>query len=74
MGPWSRFLLRPIGLPWLAIWPVLYGVWWAKGVAGNPYLRRRGGKVFLNHALTYIVAWLVLAKILFAPGALRGLL
>jgi hypothetical protein len=74
VGPWSRFVLRPVNLPWLAIWAVLYGVWWAKGVAGNPYLRRRGGTVFLAHALTYIVAWLVLTKLLFAPGALRGLL
>ncbi len=74
LGSWAGFLAGRPEPPWLVVWAALYGFWWAVGAAGNPYLRRRGATVFLAHALTYIAAWLLLAKLLFNPGGLRELL
>jgi hypothetical protein len=52
----------------------LYGIWWACGVAANPYLRRRGLDVFVVNAAAYCVAWRVLTGVLFNPGGLEWLL
>jgi hypothetical protein len=75
-GPrWWTHLLEQAPRPvWLVLWAALYGCWWAMGVAGNPFLRRRGWAVFLAHALGYITVWLIVAKVLFDPGDLQELL
>jgi hypothetical protein len=53
---------------------VPYGVWWAAGVAANPYLRRRGVGVFVGYTALFYVAWFIVARFAFPPGGLWGLL
>lgn len=73
-GRWTPpgYLLRDV--PPFSVPAALYGIWWAKGVARNPYLGKRGFGVYLAHAVGYCSAWLILAKFLFDPGELRALL
>ena len=52
----------------------LYSIWWARGVCVNPYLRVRGLKVFLVNWFVFMTMWLVLTKLLLAPGPLVDLL
>lgn len=60
-------------VPPLILFATSYGVWWAAGVAGNPYLRRRGLGVFLLNAVSFVVAYYLLAEVVF-PGPLVELL
>ncbi|MEW6253615.1 MAG: hypothetical protein AB1716_23465, partial [Planctomycetota bacterium] len=72
IGALAEYEVRPAGfLPGLA---ALYGLWWARGVAAEPYLARRGPVVFLLHAALYAVAWIVLWQVLLSPAGLEGLL
>jgi len=57
-----------------AVLAVAYGLWWAMGVSGNPYVRHRGFKSFIGHAIVFGLAWTVLARVVFPAGPLRGLL
>ena len=68
-----RFLVPAPPIPPVFL-VVVYGFWWAAGVAANPYLRQRGATVFVRHLLLYFVVWFVLAKVLFNPGPLGFLL
>ena len=75
--PWPG---RGFRVPWYPATPpvvllaVVYGVWWAAGVAVNVYLRRRGFREFVAHAVLYVVSWLVLVGLFFRPGPLTSLL
>jgi hypothetical protein len=73
---WRSLLPRLLlgDVPPFVVLAVPYALWWAKGVARNPYLRRRGFGVYLAHAVGYCSAWVILARFLFDPGELRGLL
>jgi hypothetical protein len=53
---------------------LIYGFWWAAGVAANPYLRRRGPAVFAINFALYITSWIVITRFLYPPGALGDLL
>jgi len=53
---------------------LLYALWWARGVAANPYLRRRGVWVFLGNAALYLAAWLLLTVVLFPVREFQCLL
>ncbi len=57
-----------------AVLAVAYGLWWAMGVSSNPYVRHRGFKWFIGHAIVFGLAWTALTRVLFPPGPLRGLL
>lgn len=67
--------LQRLGLPAVPTLgaALLYGLWWARGCAVHPYLKRRGTQVWLLHVALYAGAWLV-ARILFVPGKLEYLL
>ena len=60
--------------PPLLLLAVPYGLWWASGVAVNPYLGTRGWKVFLVHSAAFLGAWLLLTRVVFAAGPLESLL
>ncbi len=51
-----------------------YGVWWAAGMAANPYNRARTLGVFVRFALLYAGSWAIIAWVLFPAGALDSLL
>ncbi len=51
-----------------------YGVWWAAGMAANPYNRARTLRTFLGFALLYAGSWAIMAWVLFPAGALEALL
>lgn len=51
-----------------------YGVWWAAGMAANPYNRARTLGAFLGFALLYAGSWAIMAWVLFPAGALDSLL
>jgi hypothetical protein len=53
---------------------LLYGLWWARGIAAHPYLRRRGFETFMAHAVLFAVVWFVLFDQLLNPGGLEWLL
>jgi hypothetical protein len=57
-----------------AVLAVAYGLWWARGVSSNPYVRHRGFKSFILHGVVFAVAWALVTRALFPPGPLRGLL
>jgi hypothetical protein len=57
-----------------AVLAVAYGLWWARGVSGNLYVRPRGVKSFIGHVMLFGLAWTVLVRVVFPPGPLRGLL
>jgi len=73
LGP-AGILLAPWGSPSPWVLAVVYSLWWALGVATNPYLPRRGWRVFLAHLAAYPVAWTLLRFVLFRAGALETLL
>ena len=69
---WS---LRRIGTPpFVTTAALAYGVWWALGSWINSYRGHRKFRRVLLHALVYIVAWLLLTRVLFNPGVLGDLL
>ncbi len=53
---------------------LLYALWWARGVAANPYLRRRGVWVFFGHAALYLAVWRLLIVAFFPMWELQCLL
>jgi len=59
---------------WLWLLTLIYALWWALGVAVNPYLSRRGWRVFLAHFAGYLAVWTLLRFVLFHAGALEALL
>lgn len=62
-------------VPFSAVVPaVLYALWWSRGVSVNPYLRRRGLAVLLLNAYLFMVIWLVLTQLIWAPRSLVELL
>ncbi len=72
---WQMLLVNPLpGGRAVTVMAGIYGVWWAFGVAANPYLRRRGLDVFVVNSAVYCVVWLVLTGVLFNPGGLQWLL
>jgi hypothetical protein len=58
--------------PWLPA--CVFGVWWAAGMAANPYGRWRGRRAWLGYALVYGAVWFAVARILFPMGSLGDLL
>lgn len=75
---WGGFplVVRSAELPkaLITVLAVLYGMYWARGLSANPYLRRRGVRVFLLNWLAFVAVWFVLTSLLFAPGPLKELL
>jgi hypothetical protein len=59
----------------VALWVLIvpYGVWWAFGVAANPYNRARHCTAAMGYALVFFAAWLLTTHVLFAPGLLEAL-
>jgi hypothetical protein len=71
----SKFLeVLALTPPPAIIGTLLYGLWWARGIAAHPYLRRRGFGVFAVHTVLFAVVWFVLFKRLLNPGGLEWLL
>jgi len=52
----------------------VYGLWWAAGLAKNPYDRARGVRGFLMYGGLYAACWLLLTRVLFPVGPLETLL
>ena len=67
------YTLDPPELPTMLLAGV-YGLWWAAGMASNPYNRIRGIRAFLGFGLLYASAWATVTRLLFPVGALRELL
>lgn len=65
--------LPPAELPAMLL-DGLYGVWWAAGMAANPYNRVRGMRAFLHFTALYVVGWVIVTRVLFPVGALEALL
>ena len=66
------FQLPPPEVPlWLLVVP--YGAWWALGVAAHPYSRVRDVRAMVGYALAYFGVWLLVTRVLFAPGPLESL-
>lgn len=70
----SLWQTPPLACQPLPLLVLAYGVWWALGVAVNPYMRTRGNRVFLRCTTVFLLAWLVLTRLLFNMGLLRELL
>jgi hypothetical protein len=51
-----------------------YGIWWAVGMAVNPFDRKRGFVEFVKFAVMFLGVWIVIASILFPSGAMSSLL
>ncbi len=51
-----------------------YGLWWATGIAANPYNRERGIRPFLKLCVLYGAAWTLVTQILFPLGMMHVLL
>lgn len=75
MGPPLGFSFKGLP-PSTPIWPfvAVFCVWWAGGMACNPYNGIRGLRAFVGYILLYGSAWLVLSQVLFPAGSLRALL
>lgn len=58
----------------LALLGVVYGLWWAIGIAANPYNRGRGLLQAPKLGVVYAVAWAIVTKILFPLGMMNVLL
>jgi len=58
----------------VALLGVAYGLWWATGIAANPYNRERGIFQVLRLAVAYTVAWVIVTKVLFPLGVMNALL
>ena len=67
------YKLAPPELPVLLLAGV-YGVWWAAGMASNPYNRIRGVRAFLGFGLLFAGVWVSLTWLLFPVGALGEIL
>jgi hypothetical protein len=64
--------LPPPDIPlWVLIVP--YGLWWAIGIAANPYNLVRNWTVAVGYASVFFGAWLLMTRVLFAPGPLEAL-
>jgi hypothetical protein len=68
---WLFYGPRPLPTVFFAS---VYGLWWAAGVSANPYLRRRGLRVFVLCFAVFILSWLALTAFVLPPGALAELL
>ena len=51
-----------------------FAVWWAIGVSGNPFNRRRGWRPIVVNLGLFVAAWLLITRILFSVGRLGELL
>jgi len=51
-----------------------FAVWWAIGVSGNPFNRRRGWRPIIVNLGLFVAAWLLITRILFPAGQLGELL
>lgn len=51
-----------------------YGIWWAAGIAANPYNRVRGIRAFVQYGVLYAAAWAVITQVLLPLGPLNALL
>lgn len=52
----------------------VFALWWAAGMAGNPYDRSRCLRAFVAYAVLYGVTWLVVTRLLFQHGPLDVML
>jgi hypothetical protein len=48
----------------------VYGLWWAAGMAANPYNHVRGLRAFFGFALLYAGVWAIIVRLLFPVGPL----
>lgn len=75
-SPWPfkfTYKLAPPELPAILLAGV-YGMWWAAGMALNPYNRIRGIRAFLGFVLLYAGMWVTITRLLFPVGVLEKLL
>lgn len=64
----------PISESPVTLMAVVYGVWWAIGMASNPYNRVRGIRAFFGFAVLFGGSWATVAWVLFPARALDALL
>lgn len=59
-------------LPEVPMWLLIgsYGIWWAVGMAANQYRRTHKRIAVIGYAAVFLGAWLLVTRVLFAPGPL----
>ncbi len=64
----------PTPNPPIMLLAAAFGIWWAAGMAANPYNRVRTLRAFFGFALLYAGSWAIMAWVLFPAGPLDALL